>query len=156
MIGRTLLATLGGLALFLVGTVSAFALPNAVEGRPALTDDHPAGYYIWHDEQGMHLRTHGPDDEHLFVAYLHTDGVFENVDSVRLESRDNYAILDGGHTLVLRFHTYDATDGVNFLVLGGTRLRLNLQLDDQLIGTDSIYLGAEGRHPEENPFTIHR
>ena len=78
------------------------------------------------------------------------------VDTVRLESRDDIAILDGGHTLVLHFHTYDWTDGVNFSIHDGSRLRLNLQLNGEPIATDSIYLGRHGRHPESNPFTITR
>ncbi len=63
---------------------------------------------------------------------------------------------DGGHTLLLRFHTYDGIDGVNFRVNGGEHLRFNLHLDGKLIGTDDVYLGADGRHPASNPFTIER
>ncbi|MBI4492362.1 MAG: hypothetical protein HY690_06170 [Chloroflexi bacterium] len=156
MIARSLFALVGAAALLLASTLAALAWSDVVEGQPALTSESPAGYYLWHDQDGMHLRTHGPGDEHAFVAYLRTDGLFEDVDTVRLESQDDVAVLDGGHTLALRFHTYDYTDGVNFRVRGGTRLRLNLQLDGQLISTDSIYLGAEGHHPEANPFTIFR
>ena len=46
----------------------------------------------------MHLRTHGPGSERDFVARLHTDGVFDSVDTVRLESADKFAVTDGGHT----------------------------------------------------------
>lgn len=156
MIARGLFAALGAVALLVAATVSAFAWPGDAEGDPNLAQENPAGYYLWHDEHGMHLRTHGPGDEHSFVARLHTDGIFVDVDAVRLENRDNFAVIDGGHTLVLRFHTYDATDGVNFRVLGGTRMRLNLQLNGEIIDTDSIYLGAERKHPESNPFTLTR
>ncbi len=156
MIRRVFFALLGTVALLLALSVSAFAWSDDLEGHPTLTHDNPVGYYLWHNGDGLHLRTHGPGDEHLFVARLHTDGTFENVDAVRLESVDNYAVTDGGHTLLLRFHTYDWTDGLNFNIRGGSYLRLNLRLDGAAIATDSIFLGDDGHHPASNPFTLQR
>lgn len=156
MIARTLFAAFGALTMFFAVTMSALAWSEDVQGRPDLNHDSPVGYYLWHDDNGMHLRTHGPGDEHSFLARLTTDGVFVDVDTVRLESADDYAVLDGGHTLVLRFKTYDATDGVNFRIQGGTKLRLRLGLNGELIETDSIYLGPNGKHPRTNPFTLSR
>src|SRR3989304_1504390 len=157
MIVRRIFAIAGATLLVVaLTTAAALAWPGGLEGQPDIGKDCPAGYYLWHDEGGMHLRTHGPGDEHLFTARLRTDGIFVNVDAVRLENRDNFAVLDGGHTLVLKFRTYDFTDGGHFNIRGGTRLRLNLQLDQELISTDNIFLGAEGKHPETNPFTIRR
>ncbi len=156
MIRRSFFAILGAAALFLAAGVSAFAWTGEVDGHPTLAPDSPVGYYLWHDEDGMHLRTHGPGDEHLFTARLHTDGLFEDVQAVRLESADSFKVTNGGHTLLLRFHTYDWTDGLNFRVQGGEYLRFNLHLDGAPIDTDSIYLGDTGKHPEHNPFTIER
>jgi len=154
MISLSLLAVIGTVMLLALATTPALAWSDAIQGARNLTPDCPEGYYLWRDEGGIHLRTHGPGAEHLFTAHLHTDGVFTDVDTVRLESRDSFAVLDGGHTLVLRFRTFNATDGLNFRIRGGTRLRLNLQLDGELVSTGSIYLGAHGRHPESNPFTV--
>ena len=153
---RSLFALVGALSLALVLSVSAFAAEPSIEGpAPTLDDSKPVGYYIWHDDHGVHLRTHGPGDQHLFEARLRTDGVFVDVDTVRLESRDDVAVLDGGHTLVLRFHTFDHTDGVNFRVReGGDWLRFNLRLGGDQIATESIYLGGTERHPPRNPFTV--
>ena len=156
MIARVLLATTSAIVLIVTTTVSALAWSEPLQGDPDLTHERPVGYYLWHDENGMHLRTHGPGDEHHFTAYLHTDGVFVDVDSVRLESRDRFAVINGGHTLVLKFTTYNWTDGVNFRVDGGTKMRLNLRLDGELIDTRSIFLGVNGKHPDSNPFTLRR
>ncbi len=156
MKARVLLATLGAFALFAIASISAFAWTGDLDGHPNLTKDNPVGYYIWHNEDGLHLRTHGPGDEHYFTARLRTDGMFEKVEAVRLENKDNYEILDNGHLLVLRFHTYDFTDGLNFRVQGGTKLHFNLHLDRKPIATESIYLGDDGNHPATNPFTITR
>jgi hypothetical protein len=145
---------LGLVTVFILQTGAASADSPGDEGDPALTADAPLGYYLWHDDAGNHLRTHGPGAEHLFVARLHTDGQFVDVTTVRGEGRDDVAILDGGHTLLLRVHTFDGTDGVDFRVQGGTSMRVRLELDRELIGTDSIFLGAARANPESNPFTL--
>jgi hypothetical protein len=145
------------LLLALVPAASAqsqTATPSTVEGAPSISHDSPTGYYIFKTDDGLHLRTHGPGAEHDFDAVLRTNGTFENVDAIRLEDGDRVDVLDGGHTLAIHFHTFDFTDGVNFKVRGSERVRLALRLDDKLISTDSIFLGADGRHPAHNPFRI--
>jgi len=152
-----------GAALSVCATVvlasasSAFAWQGPVDGgAPDLNHDSPTGYYLWHDDNGLHLRTHGPNARHDFDARLRTDGTFQDVDVVRAESRDGVQVVDGGHELVIHFQTFDATDGVNFHIDGGERLRLALRLDDHLIGTDHVFLGPNGDHPDDNPFVLHR
>jgi hypothetical protein len=126
---------------------------SKIEGQPTIDETSPTGYYLWRDD-GFHLRTHGPRAEHDFDAVLRTKGYFENVDPVRLEKDDRVELRDGGHELVIHFHTYDFTDGVNFTIRDGERLHLNLKLDDKPAQTDQIFLGARGRHPKHNPFGI--
>ena len=79
---------------------------------------------------------------------------FENVDVVKLEADDRVDVVDGGHRMVIHFHTFDLTDGVNFTVRGGEKLHFNLKLDNKKASTNDIFLGAKGRHPKKNPFTI--
>ncbi len=146
------LLAVGALLVTLVPSVSAASL-KGIEGAPTITEGSPAGYYIWRDD-GFHLRTHGPGAKHDFDAVLRTRGFFENVDVVKLESGDSVDVTDGGHKLVIHFSTFDATDGVNFTIRDGERLRLNLRLDDKPAATSQIFLGAKGRHPKHNPFTI--
>lgn len=149
------LAAAGALLLAAVpATLAADARP--LDTTPTINHDSPTGYYIWRDNGTLHVRTHGPDKEHDFDAVLRTDGTFENVDPVRLDPKNNdrVEVRDGGHELVIQFHTYDFTDGVNFNVRDGGHIHLNVRLDDQPIATDSIFIGANGRHPRNNPFTI--
>ncbi|MBI2954968.1 MAG: hypothetical protein HYY30_11680 [Chloroflexi bacterium] len=153
---RVLLAIAAALTALALFATSALAWSSPIEGSPEITEANPEGYYLWHDANGFHLRTHGPGEDHYFVARLLTDGEFKDVDAVRLENRDNFAVLNGGHELVLRFRTYGATDGVNFRIEGGEYLRLRLNLDGQLTATDSIFMGPDGKHPATNPFTIKR
>jgi hypothetical protein len=146
-------------ALLLAVTPAAFAAPatpkpSVAEGTPTIDDSRPMGYYIFHNDDGFHLRTHGPGAEHVFDAVLRTKGTFENVDVVKLEGDDHVDVLDGGHKLAIHFHTFNFTDGVNFTVRGGERVRFNLKVDDEHIATSNIFLGAKGVHPKHNPFSI--
>jgi hypothetical protein len=147
-----LLAT-GALMVALVPAVSAATL-SRVEGAPTITEASPTGYYIWHTDDGFHLRTHGPGAQHDFDAVLRTKGTFENVSVVKLEADDSVDVVDGGHKMIIHFRTFDLTDGVNFTISGGERLRLKLRLDDKLAATSEIFLGEKGVHPKHNPFTI--
>jgi hypothetical protein len=154
----TALAACAALAC-LAAPVSAQSAPSgqtasATQGAPDIDQNSPTGYYIWHDDNGWHLRTHGPGARHDFDARLHTNGTFENVDPVRLEDGDRVDVVDGGQGLVVQFHTFDFTDGVNFTLRDPDRLRFAARLDDHLIGTDRIFLGPDKHHPASNPFVV--
>lgn len=153
---RRVCALAGAALLHLALVAPALAWSDVVAGEPALSGESPTGYFIWHNESGMHLRTHDTEEGGLYVARLRTDGAFEDVDVVRLETRDGVAVLDGGHLLVYRVHTYNWIDGVDFRVRGGRWLRFDLERNGEQISTDSIHLGAEGKHPPTNPFVIVR
>jgi hypothetical protein len=135
----------------------ALAWDGRLEGRPE--NLHPGsdlGYYIWHDGEGLHLRTIGPGPRHVFKATLRTDGEFRNVRLVRLEGDDGFEIRDGGHVLELRFETWDGIDGVDFHIEGGKKLTFLLRLDGARAPTRKLFLGAAGVHPRHNPFVIKR
>ena len=147
------LLTTAALLVTLVPAASAASL-SRVQGAPNLTEDSPTGYYIWHTDDGFRLRTHGPKAQHDFDAVLYTKGTFENVSVVNLEADDRVDVVDAGHKMIIHFRTFDLTDGVNFTVHDGERLRLNLRLDDKPAATSEIFLGEKGVHPKHNPFSI--
>jgi hypothetical protein len=152
-------ALLASGALLLALAPAAFAAPapttpSVASGTPTIDDTHPMGYYVFQNDDGFHIRTHGPGDEHDFDAVLRTTGTFENVDVLKLEAGDHVDVLDGGHKLAIHFHTFNATDGVNFTVKGAERLHLDLKLDGEPISTNNIFLGAKAVHPKHNPFSI--
>lgn len=134
--------------------VASAAPLSATEGAPNDNDGSPTGYYIFHNDETFHLHTHGPGAEHDFDAVLRSKGTFDNVNVQHLEAGDRADVVDGGHELVLHFHTFNATDGVSFTIRNGDKLHLNLKLDDKPIDTNSIFLGPKGRHPKHNPFSI--
>jgi hypothetical protein len=155
MLRRSLIATFAAIALVATFATSAFAWPANVQGTPDIDANSMTGYYIWHNHAGWHLRTHGPDNEHDFTARLRTDGTFTDVDPVALENGD--AVMEeGDKTLTIHFHTFGATDGVNFKIDGGNHLLFDLKVDGKHIDKDDIFLGRRGVHPRHNPFMVKR
>src|SRR5262245_49672916 len=67
---------------FALQSTSASAETPQADAAPNIGPGAAAGYYLWHDTAGSHLRTHGRDCEHYFVARLHTDGQFVDVSAV--------------------------------------------------------------------------
>ncbi len=100
--------------------------PLRIQGRPASLDAGGTNaWYFWHDDSGLHIRTTTPAErDHVFTAVLRTGGTFRDVDKVRLENADDVQMLDGGHVLIARFHTYAGIDGVDFRISGGDGVHL--------------------------------
>lgn len=132
--------------------------PARIQGRPLSLDaGSTRGWYVWHDENGLHIRTTTPADrDHVFTAVLTTTGTFSDVDKVRLENADDIKVTDNGHRLVVKFHTYDGIDGVDFHIAGGDALRLRFDQGAGLIDASNIFMGRYSVHPDNNPFVIRR
>jgi hypothetical protein len=148
-------------AVALVGggllVTSAFAWPGAFEGQPEnLQPGGDLGYYVWHDDSGLHVRTTGPGPRHLFDAAIQTGGEIRDVRLAQLEGDDGFVVTDGGHVLHLHFETWNHLDGVDFNIEGGDAMRLVLHRDGGLVPTSEIFLGDDGHHPDNNPFFVPR
>jgi hypothetical protein len=151
-----ILALLLACAAMLALTASAFAWDGQLQGNPGVTDTSNMGYYLWHDNDGLHVRTHGPGAEHVFSALIHTDGVITSLDPIRLESDDQNYLENGGHDLWIYYHTYDGIDGVNFKIDGGTSMTVTADLDKKAISASDIFLGGSEQNPSSNSFTLTR
>jgi hypothetical protein len=132
--------------------------PLRIQGRPESLDGGGAnGWYVWHDDTGLHIRTTTPAArDHVFTAVLTTAGVFRDVDKVRLENKDDVQLLDGGHVLIVRFHTYAGIDGADFRIAGGDGLHLRFDEAGNLVPASHIFLGHFSVHPGDNPFSVRR
>lgn len=154
---RTVFALGAALVLALATVGVGFAWPARFEGRPEqLEVGGDAGFYIWHNDDGVHLSTTGPGPERHFKAVITTDCELEDIDQTRLEESDRFVLRDGGKKLVVHFTTYGHIDNVRWRVKDGTEMRFKLSVDGHPIRPENIYLGAEGYHPPEPVFTIPR
>lgn len=146
------------IGMFLIAlTGSALAWSPQLEGKPEAF--HPGdvrGYFIWHDDNGLHLRTTTKGQTHTFSGVLRTNGRFVDVHGVSLETDDAYKVGPERHQMDFRFKTAGGVDGIDFKVEGGEKVVFDLFIDGHKISPDEIYSGAGSWHPDANKFEIIR
>ena len=153
---KALIITLVGLFLIAL-TGAAFAWSPELNGKPrTFRPGEIKGYFIWHDDNGLHIRTTTRGQLHVFSGGLHTNGRFVDVHGVRLEDNDMYRVGAERHQLNFRFETAGGVDGIDFKVAGGEKVVLNLLIDGHKIYPGEIYGGFDSWHPSENKFEILR
>ncbi len=129
--------------------------PLTVEGEPRnFNPGDPAGYRIWHDGTGWHLRTTTPTDgDHVFRGVIRSADDVVVVNEVRDEPAD--IVRSEGHLIAFEFHTHDHIDGLDFRVGCTDHVSFNLQANGAQVPAARIWLGKVGRAPG-NPFTVFR
>ena len=144
------------LAMPLTGVLTASAdtlaapepnvLPFTVlEGKPEFNDVDDAGYWLWHDENGLHLRTTTRGLPHRFIGVIRTreHAAFYNVSLIRDEQRPrnrNHSIQVDNDLIRFRLTTYDGIDGLDFRLNGeGFCVDLN---NNGHNAEGNVYLGA--------------
>jgi hypothetical protein len=150
-------ATVTAVTALALITGAALAWTGHVQGRPSsFTAGGTDGYYVWHDDDGLHLRTTDSSGVFKYAGVIHTNGTFVGVNPVKLEADDKVELLDGGKTIRFDFVTAEGIDGIDFRVDGGTRVRFALLRDGSRVDPSNIFLGEDSVHPARDPFSIHR
>lgn len=141
------------LLAMLSGTVFANQAPS--EGRPAaFTPEHTHGYFIWSDDNELHLRTTGRGPVHVYSGMITTDGRFYDIEEKQLENGDHVRIDRDHNRIYFRFTTGKATDGFDFKLHRGNKVGFKLFVDGQKAPIDDIYIGKEDRAPKSNEFEL--
>jgi hypothetical protein len=155
LFNRMAIATVSVVALIGVIASPAFAWGERIEGRPAsFQAGGTDGYYLWHDEAGLHLRTTDSSGSFTYSGTLSTQGTFTDVQLVRAEKDDSVQILNGGKVLQFQFVTFQGVDGIDFRVDGGNPVQLQLMQNGNPINPANIFLGSMSVHPLHNPVRI--
>lgn len=137
------------------GTALAWHAP--VEGVPAaLAQGNVRGYFIWHDNDGMHMRVHTKMFALPFSGTIKTDGHFTAVHGKKLEYGDHFWLDNNKKVIHFKFHTAGAVDGLDFKVMGGNHLAFSLMVDGMQANADEIFLGHEGWRPSSHQFALRR
>lgn len=126
-----------------------------VQGQPRMFSvGGPAGYYLWHDQVGWHLRTTTPSAEH------HTfSGTVASTDNIRLvhdyhdEKADTVNVR--GNVVEFRFDTHNRVDGFDFVVGCTESVTFDFRGEGHQWPAQRIWLGRTGRAPSD-PFTESR
>lgn len=126
-------------------------MDQAADGDDA---DGRAGYYVWHDARGWHLRTTTPQrSPHPFTGTIVSSGDITVVHQYKDEGRDTVTV--NGNRLTFSFVTYNGVDGLDFTV-GCTRaVSFSLKASSRLVSPSRIWLGRGGT-ARSNPFTVKR
>jgi len=136
----------------------AFAWSPRGEGKPDMfRPGEIKGYFIWHNEHGIHIWTTTRSREHVFSGVIRTDGKFIDVRGQRLEHDDFYKVDNDRNKIVFRDITAGGgIDGLNFKIVDGERVNFDLFMDGEKIDPREIYIGENGWHPAHSDFTLHR
>ena len=131
--------------------------PAFTNGRPAGFDaGDQAGVYLWHDQDGWHLRvTHLGDGRQVYTGTITTRGTFD-AERVADERNDIVRVGPEGHTLYFRFVNYGHIDGVDFTTHCAPALNVNLKGDGQELQTSEVRIGHDDTNPTSVPFVIQR
>jgi hypothetical protein len=139
-------------------TGSAFAWPGYLEGKPD-TIYRENGYFIWHDNSGLHLRTADKgryDGRHVFTGVIRTDGKFINIDDRQTERGDHIWVSRDRDTINFRLSSDRGLEGLDFRIRGGEHVSFELYMDGKRIDRKDIFLGNNGRHPKSSKFSLAR
>lgn len=138
---------------------SVFAWPPGVEGHSGNIQEkgqRAKGYYIWHDEKGLHLRTVAHGMQHEFRGVIRTDGEFMQIRGARLERDDFFRMNHRRDRITFKFETNDGKDGLDVRIDEGSYVHFELYIDGHRIDPREVYLGDRGRHPRHWEFTLWR
>jgi len=118
---------------------------DSTRGRPSRAH---AGYLVWRDQRGWHLRTAQGTTGLRFVARIDTARPLRSVHAFQLEPGDSVA--RHGHRIAVRFRTAGRDqDGIDFQVRCG-RIGFELGTEGKAWPPRRIYVGARARAPAQS------
>jgi hypothetical protein len=138
-------------------TCDAGRWPRRVQGKPAtLVAGARAGDYIWHNENGRHLRvTHHGTAGVVFSGRIVANAPVSVV-GVRLEAGDAIALSADRKTVTYRFTNHGLVDGLDLRTACATRLAFAGSMAGTRLPVGRIWIGRNGIHPLGNPFVVTR
>jgi hypothetical protein len=123
-------------------------------GRPSLDSGWGPAYFIWSDQEGIHVRWSAREDEvRRFRGEIATDGTIASVRDEGLEPEDN--VRRTGNTVSWEAIASTGYDGfVVALARSANWIRFSLQIDGRMAPAGQIFVGQRGFNPPGNPFTL--
>lgn len=139
------LAALAGVA------AAATGWPDQYRGQPSVGDSTQSLYLLWHDDGGWHLRWLVGNRPHIFSGVVTTNGEFRGA---RAAGGGLPVWLSaGGGRLNFFTATLFGSDGLDFQTTG-TEMTFSLSVDQRAVGPGQVFIGRQGLHPTQMPFTL--
>jgi len=150
------LVTGSALLLAAAWSIPAAALPNEdFQGRPEFKVGKELGAFVWHDEDGQHVRfTTKGKVVRKFHGKVCSDKILK-LDPFELEPADSANIGPEGHCVMFEFTTDGLVDGFDFRAEGAV-LTYDFQMDGKQLPEALIRVGRNNKHPKESPFVLNR
>ncbi len=124
---------------------------NEIRGKPPFKPGIKTGYFLWKDDEGIHLIWTTTGSMHGFKGKIIGTKplIIKKLD--KLESNDQILQADP-NTITWTTRTKSDTDGLIFDAEGDFTLELGI--DSIKIGTNQIFCGRSMRKAPKNPLTI--
>lgn len=126
--------------------------PAMYRGQPDLLG-RTAGFFVWYDDGGWHVRWHFRNEFRDVSGLISTDGRLYDVRRHSFEGDDVFA--QSGRLIAWDTRTAAGVDGVDFKV-NGDRLEFTFLLEGQLAPPSMIHVGDRGMRLGRNPFRVSR
>jgi hypothetical protein len=134
---------------------SIAAPSNKLDGKPVAFDSgNSTGYFIWQDNDGLHLRSTTTQIKRVFSGTISTDGNFEDVFGRYSGGDDYFRINEKRDQAVFQFTTTGDTASIDLRIFNGTNVSFNLSMDGKSIDPVNIFIGWDGWHPDSHKFTL--
>jgi len=144
-----------GALVCLIGLAYA-SLVIDFEGKPKMFQQKDIqGYFIWGDDEGVHLRAVASGEKHVFTGTVYSDGRIEDIEEKSFNDADDFSHLkEHNHTVSFQFTPSGEAVGIDFYVYRCKAMDFDFYLDGDKISSDQIFVGHEGWHPGSNKFTL--
>jgi hypothetical protein len=136
----------------------ALAWPSEVKYHPNVFDtgEAPEGLYLWvnTDENRVVVRVLGEREYRLRFRLRY--GVIYNLRTEGFDQNDQAKYSQDRDQLSVKLYGSDVLEGFDFMSQGN-RIEIDCEkADGDDCDRDEIFLGEDGEHPDELPFTINR
>ena len=122
-----------------------------IQGKPSIRPGSTTGYFLWNDEEGLHLIWTAKGRMHSFRGTISGQSPVTIKQLVKLESND-LVKQAGPNSIVWETRTQSDIDGVIFEAQGA--VKFDLLVDNVKCGPNQINCGMAMRHPSTNPFLV--
>lgn len=113
------------------------------------------GYFLWQDNEGVHLRMTTDGSAHSFNGTVSTDGAFEDVfGKYNKDSDDCLQINNKNKEITYKFTTSGDERAIDFHISKGRYVNFKLYMDENDVNPKYIIIGKDGWHPISNEVVL--
>ena len=150
--------------LILVAVTLGVAIPvcvlalaaSAFDGKPTYSAGCATGAWIWSEENGLHLRVTTKDGAHVFKGKICANEITDMDYYHVADVSSNSVTLSGDHKCAhFDLQVNQTLVGFNFNARG-QKVEFSIQMDEQNLPPQKIWIGGHGVNPPSNPFTLDR